>query len=93
MSADNWTNCPKCKIKHDSDSEAEKLELGKAYGKIPSDEYLSRFNEFKSPKPLDDTLREDYEIGIFKGKFSVDYSARCSVCGFKKSFKHEEEIK
>jgi len=38
------------------------------------------------------TLREDYEIGIFQGEFSVEYCGQCSECGFKFEFKHSEKI-
>lgn len=28
-------------------------------------------------------LREDYEIGFYRGEFRVDYLASCERCGFK----------
>jgi hypothetical protein len=39
-----------------------------------------------------DTLREDWEIGTYKGKFRVGYGASCSVCGWSKNFEHEEQV-
>lgn len=42
---------------------------------------------------LDDTLREDYEIGVSsKGEFFVDYGASCGVCGFVFSHSHKEPL-
>ena len=40
----------------------------------------------------DYTLREDYDIGISDGRLYIDYRGQCSVCGFKKKFKHEEKV-
>ncbi len=37
-------------------------------------------------------LREDYEIGIYKGKFSVSYGAICEACNFEFPYKHEQAI-
>lgn len=37
-------------------------------------------------------FREDYEIGIYKGKFFIDYRGHCQSCNYLKEFKHNEEI-
>ena len=37
------------------------------------------------------TLREDWEIGIWKGKFHISYGATCSKCGFEFGYVREED--
>lgn len=89
MSADNWATCPKCKIRVEAESNKLKLDAGKAYGKVSPEEYLVLFETANKPVKLDDTLREDYEIGITSdGKFYASYGGACQ-CGFSFSFKHE----
>jgi hypothetical protein len=49
-------------------------------------------------KNPDQTLREDYEIGIYEGEFYIRYKGHCQPgeryggCGFKHTFKHDEKI-
>lgn len=96
MSADNWASCPACKKKQDNELIILQKEIEETYGRIPRDgwEKLKESNEKKMKLCLDQTLREDYEIGMFEeGEFYVSYSASCSVCNFEFSFKHSEEIK
>ncbi len=57
-----------------------------------------------NPSEATYTLREDYEIGIYNGRFNVSYSAECidnyakdkdakdAGCGFKHEFKFEEGV-
>ena len=93
MSADNWTICPKCKKTNDEKNKKRILAAGKKYGKIPSDVYINLVVEANKPIVIESTLREDYEIGVCEdGEFFVSYSASCSVCGFKFSFKHTEKV-
>ncbi len=93
MSADNWGYCPKCKSEAEKKHRSDKLLAGESYGKIPAEKYIERFNAIQTPKPLEQTLREDYHLGVTEdGEFYVDYSASCS-CGFKHTFKHSEKLK
>ena len=39
------------------------------------------------------TLREDYEIGVYKGEFVIDYRGECRDCGFLKTFTFKEVVK
>lgn len=89
MSADNWAKCPKCH-KEEVDHVAA---IKKLYGKITLDEFEKRMAEAKAEavNTSEETLREDYEIGILEGKFYVIYSASCE-CGFAYKFKHEKKI-
>lgn len=94
MSADNWGYCPRCEAKRIKTENERADNLGKLYGKIPSDQYMERWNEAKTPLPRNSTLREDYEMSTGTGgNFYVSYSCSCEVCGFSHSFKHEEQLK
>jgi hypothetical protein len=91
MSADNWTYCPKCKKDNERKNAARLQEAQEAYGKIPAPDYLALVAAAEKPIPLEDTLREDYEIGINSdGVFRVSYSCSCHDCGFSFEFKREE---
>ncbi len=66
-----------------------------AYGKVSEADYRKLLEQ---PR---ETLREDYEIGIYDGKFHIGYRGECcdlsghgfKGCGFKFTFEHEEEVK
>jgi hypothetical protein len=84
MSADNWTFCPKCK-------DSKNKELESLYGKIPAEEYLKKAKEL-STESNEETLREDYEIGIWDGKFRISYDAYCEACGYEYTFECEKDL-
>lgn len=89
MSADNWTTCPKCKSNKEDVIKKTRLEAEKSYGKVTSDKFLSLINDISNEenKEPDETLREDYEIGMDEGKsFSINYRASCSACEFKYNY-------
>ena len=93
MSADNWTECPGCVEKDKARYEREKGKVENAYGNVPSLEYLAMVGVVKSFEPKgNENLREDYEIGILRGKFYVVYKAQCDRCGFRYSFEFDELI-
>lgn len=93
MSADNWRICPRCKKKAEADYAEEVRRVGEAYGKVPPEEYLRMTRDLQKPPALNETLREDYELGTDKdGEFYVSYSASCSVCKFSHRFKHSEQL-
>jgi len=93
MSADNWTICPACKKRVDALNEARINAPALAYGKVSAEEYGRLIEAAKNLLPHEDTLREDYFVGINDGKFSVSYAGRCSACTFVHRFKHEEQLK
>lgn len=65
------------------------------WGVCPKCESLeNRFaieNHLHAPS-VDNSLREDYELGIVKGEFYVFYKGQCD-CGFSFKFNHKEKIK
>ena len=96
MSADNWAVCPACFTRTQEKVNFLETALQKKYGKIPADQYLSELKQVADlQESLDNedehrTLREDFEIGIYQGKFEVDYRASC-VCGFRFTYKYAQD--
>lgn len=90
MSADNWTLCPACNNRANHARSVFEKKVTDAYGRVSSDEYLRLIAILAKPYKLKETLREDYEIGITDGVFSVNYSASCK-CGFSYKYKIKEE--
>ncbi len=93
MSADNWSICPRCDALHIKEQEKVANKVADAYGKISRTEWEQMKAEAKKIKPLELTLREDYEFFLDRdGSFCAAYSASCNVCDFKHEFKHEEQL-
>lgn len=92
MSADNWTVCPQCVARHNRYVEDAERNLQASYGKVTSEAFLDATKALEAMRTwsFELTLREDYELGIREGEFSVEYSAGCSTCGFGWSYKHFE---
>lgn len=94
MSADNWTICPQCAKEANSEAQAKREKAKESYGKVIAEEYLRYLREADAIAEFDaeETLREDYSIGIRDGKLSVFYSAGYTKCGFDHTFKYTEEV-
>lgn len=93
MSADNWTECPRCLVKATKIHVADQDKADKAYGNVPVDEYLALRAIAEKPVEIDQTLREDYEFYLdSKGKFLAVYCCECTTggCGYSFNFRHEE---
>jgi hypothetical protein len=60
-----------------------------SYGKVSAEEYLCLTKQFEKPVEREQTLREDYELGIVENKFYVSYRASCTACKFSFTFKEE----
>jgi hypothetical protein len=100
MSADNWTQCPRCYVTNQAKADEKDRIASESYGKVSPEQFDVLRDEakvFRKEITLNDdfcsTLREDYDIGISEQEFSVSYSGRCDVCGFKFQFKHGEAVK
>lgn len=92
MSADNWAICPKCDEAHQAMLAKERADLEKQYGKIPIDDFIKRKARVDAlPPQPQNTLRENWELGITGGSFEVNYHASCRNCLFKYDYKHEEK--
>lgn len=92
MSADNWTKCPNCKIKAQNQVRELESKLDTAYGKVSKEEYQTIVNQINSSSiKLEDTLREDYEIGIHKDEFFINYVGYCQVCKWSYEYKYEDK--
>lgn len=92
MSADNWATCPLCKTKAEKDYQLALVKANDAYGKVPVSEYELLKAKVEEPIADDQTLREDYGIGIYESEFRVSYSGYCDVCKFKYAFKREVKL-
>lgn len=96
MSASNWAECPQCAVNDEAKVDSMRAELAAQYGSIPAGEYLNQVRVVDAmavalEKPAT-TLREDWELGIQGGVFSVTYRTCCSRCDFEKHFTHREEL-
>lgn len=94
MSADNWTTCPACSTKHANALEAEQQRVAALYGKVSVEEFdcaRAALSVLEAAEP-EQTLREDYEIGIHNGAFDVSYRGGCEKCGFEHTFKHNTPL-
>jgi hypothetical protein len=85
MSADNWTLCPKCEVNRQKQIQRLERKIEEEYGKVSFEKHQEMIYKLKTTQttPLDETLREDYSVGINEGFFDLTYSSHCSTCGFK----------
>jgi hypothetical protein len=96
MSADNWTDCPRCANKDQRRYDKELEALNDMYGKVPKEVFIKAQKAIKPPKLPDErpyTFREDYEVyGAEEGTVNISYSGSCTECNLHLHFKHEHEI-
>ena len=92
MSADRWSKCPKCREKQEKAAEKLVADIAAAKATKDFDRFAMLLEKQSEPQQeLEDTLREDWGIGIWDAEsFEVSYSASCSICGFKYSFKFSD---
>lgn len=92
MGADNWTKCPRCRIGEEQRQLDAQSLAEQNYGKVPVAKYEELRRKAK-PVAIDNTLREDYEIGVAPdGRFRVSFEAICQRCGFHFEFMHANAI-
>jgi len=96
MSANNWTVCPRCTQTYVSKIARAKQALNDSYGKVPIEEYERLLENLQTAQKENEeepeTLREDYEQGIYNGHYRVSYSGSCENCGFEFEYKFEKEV-
>ncbi|MHA2063001.1 MAG: hypothetical protein ACXABY_01335 [Candidatus Thorarchaeota archaeon] len=107
MSANRWSVCPRCEnLAKASATGLEGLFIARneAYGKVSQEEYLGlcdaltealeKKGALSTVTPLDDNLREDWELYRKEGKLILDYNASCQEagCSFKFFVKEEWEL-
>lgn len=92
MSADNWAECPKCKMQAKADYMALQEKVKEAYGKVESEEYLRLVKEAAKEIKPENQLREDYELGISGSEFYVRYGAQCYKCNWSYEFTTDIDI-
>lgn len=83
--------CPRCRKRAEDAKHAEHLAAAEAYGKVPADEYERLRQAAAVPIVLDQTLRENWDIGLSdEGEFAVDYAASCTECGWNFTYEHQQ---
>lgn len=96
MSADNWTDCPKCRAKAFGSLSNREQKHSESYGKIDAKKWVenqrgieAEWDELNSGKHFQ-TFRENYQIGVdCDGTFSVTYRGLCTKCGAEYKFENE----
>lgn len=91
MGADNWAICPVCRITAIKARQKLYAKVSAAYGKKSQAEYAVLLAEAEKPIKLEQTMREDYGLGVgIDGMFGVSYKAHCTACQFAFGYKHEQ---
>lgn len=95
MSADNWTQCPKCLQSHDHRTAKARKVVANSYGKVSAECFMEMQAalDAENEKPKEPTMREDYEQGTDDaGVYTVSYSCSCNECGFSWRYKHSQSV-
>jgi hypothetical protein len=92
MSAKNWSVCPKCVKLANAKTAQTIAEANKKYGTVSMDEFISLVEKLSGKQHLEETLREDYQLGVGNGTFQLNYHCHCDRCGFEFEYKHKESI-
>lgn len=91
MSADNWTPCPRCRLRWTLQMEETYRQVEAQYGSVSSERYRALAEGAATQAacmPAFDTFREDYEIGVTDGVFVVSYHGHCAICSLTFTFAH-----
>ena len=103
MSARNWAICPKCwtdttDLKLQPESKQAEMEANIAafterYGEQRGQEYRRLMLSTLEPLEPENTMREDWELGIdAEGTFYLKYTASCTKCGWKYEKRIQEKV-
>ncbi len=107
MSADNWAICPKCWMDTDTDTDTDDIDTEAAqaaleadiatftakYGEQRGEQYRSIMLSTLEPMEPENTLREDWELGIdAEGTFYLKYTASCTKCGWEYKKRIQEKV-
>ena len=92
MSADSWSKCPKCRENQEKAAAKLVADIAAAKAAMDFDRFAMLLEKSTEQAPkLKETLREDWEIGIWNAEgFEVSYGACCTVCGFRYNFKFSD---
>lgn len=93
MSADRWKKCPVCAVNKEKDVLKLRSQVNHEYGKLSQEHWLElkkEVDEFAST-PLEETLREDFEIGLNEdGWLDIYYTCSCHICGTTRKYEKKE---
>lgn len=91
MSANNWAVCPKCQADLEARRRQRWERADAAYGQVSRDEHARLVKLAQAADDIEETLREDYSLGVRGGVFEVSYHCQCQ-CGFTYRFRHKESV-
>lgn len=95
MSADGYSQCPRCLRRHKEEVDRLTQQLAEAYGKMGHDEYealAGKLSEAQDSTPMDN-MRENWEFyGVATGTLHVDYSAVCRICSLEVNYQDTKVI-
>lgn len=95
MSADSWSICPRCRLRHEANAKRLIAEANAAYGTLEVTAWKALDAEARAAgAPYAETdLREDYELsGADEGEVTVSYSCFCQKCALASDFRHSHTI-
>lgn len=97
MSADRWSQCPRCKAGRLAKAKAAQDKATAAYGKVPVEEFdrlrgevVALFAVVEQDDMPSRTFREDWELTRpDEDGVSIRYSGACEVCDLTLTFEHD----
>ncbi len=95
MSADNWTQCPRCLQSYHTEVARRLNEVAALYGTVPIDEFDASRKEVDGfiKNGLDSQFREDYETFLDDdGWVKISYRGFCRTCSLSFKFEHQEKV-
>ena len=97
MSADNWTQCPRCTFRGNQRLEARAAEVKALYGTVSVQDFDEARKALESERTKFGSrpanFREDYEFyGAKDGTVTVSYSGGCEDCGLSLHLHEEHPI-
>jgi hypothetical protein len=90
MSTDNYSKCPKCKIRIEKEKANVMEKARLSYGKVSEDEYNNLIAKATNAIEIEETLREDYEFCLDGEWLNIDYVCSCSECDF--NYQYDKNI-
>lgn len=89
MSANAYSDCPRCKYRAGQEVAKRTANLNAGYGKLLIDEFHRERAAIAEIRAPEDTFREEWEFyGIGDGVVTVRYSGNCTSCHLSVDFEN-----
>lgn len=97
MSADNWTQCPRCEENIEREWNERILRHAATYGNVDPETFMAEAAEIVKGMPkMGSNFREDYEFYMLAEdgvvKVVASYSGYCSACDLELNFKDSHPL-